>query len=111
MGNIHFICGKTKDGNPITLDGFRVESFAVYSHVDGDTFVYIYFKSGSRVTVYAYEGDCPESIPDSLNFKVLPLGSFRSCRNLEVVANPLSVSKNSTRRLKTVIAELLASKQ
>lgn len=66
MNNINFICGKTKDGDQITLDGFRVESFAVYTHVEGETFVDIYFKSGARETVYACEGDCPESIPDSL---------------------------------------------
>ena len=66
MENINFICGKTREGNQITMDGFRVESFAVYSHVDGETFVDIYFRSGAHETVYACEGDCPESIPDSL---------------------------------------------
>ena len=66
MENINFICGKTKNGDPITLDGFRVESFAIYTNVDGDTFVDVYFKSGARETVYAFEGDCPDSIPDSL---------------------------------------------
>lgn len=35
MENINFICGKTKDGNPITLDGFRGESFAVYTFLYG----------------------------------------------------------------------------
>ena len=66
MENINFICGKTKDDQTITLDGFRVESFAVYTHCEGDTLVDIYFKSGAHETVYAYEGNCLDSIPDAI---------------------------------------------
>ena len=65
MENINYICGKTQDGNPITLDGFRVESFMIFGIKNGDAIVDIYFKSGEEVEVYAFtdEGD---SIPDSL---------------------------------------------
>ena len=30
MDNINFINGKTQEGEQITFDGFRVESYAVY---------------------------------------------------------------------------------
>ena len=65
MENVNYIFGKTTDGKPITLDGFRVESFMIYGNKDGDTIVDIYFKSGEEVEVNAFtdEGD---SIPDSL---------------------------------------------
>ena len=46
MENINFIFGKTKDGKPITLDGFRVESFMIYGNKDREEIVDIYFKSG-----------------------------------------------------------------
>ena len=65
MENVNYICGKTIDGSPITLDGFRVESFMIYGNNAGDTIVDIYFKSGEEVEVNAFtdEGD---SIPDGL---------------------------------------------
>ena len=65
MENVNYICGKTIDGRPITLDGFRVESFMIYGNKAGDTIVDIYFKSGEEVEVNAFtdEGD---SIPDGL---------------------------------------------
>ena len=65
MENINFINGKTIDGRPIILDGFRVESFMIYGNKAGDTIVDIYFKSGEEVEVNAFtdEGD---SIPDGL---------------------------------------------
>ena len=65
MENINFIFGKTKDGKPITLDGFRVESFMIYGNKDREEIVDIYFKSGEEVSVYVYT-DQGESIPDSL---------------------------------------------
>lgn len=65
MENVNYIYGKTIDGKPITLDGFRVESFMIYGNKAGDTIVDIYFKSGEEVEVNAFtdEGD---SIPDGL---------------------------------------------
>ena len=39
MENINFINGKTIDGRPIILDGFRVESFMIYGNKAGDTIV------------------------------------------------------------------------
>lgn len=65
MENINYIFGKTIDGKPITLDGFRVESFMIYGNKAGDTIVDIYLKSGEEVEVNAFtdEGD---SIPDGL---------------------------------------------
>ena len=61
MENLNYIYGKTIDGRPITLDGFRVE----YGNKAGDTIVDIYFKSGEEVEVNAFtdEGD---SLPDGL---------------------------------------------
>ena len=43
MENVNYICGKTIDGRPITMDGFRVESFMIYGNKAGDTIVDIYF--------------------------------------------------------------------
>ena len=65
MENVNYIYGKTIDGKPITLDGFRVESFMIFGNKAGDTIVDIYFKSGEEVEVNAFtdEGD---SIPDGL---------------------------------------------
>lgn len=65
MENVNYIYGKTIDGKPITLDGFRVESFMIYGNKADDTIVDIYFKSGEEVEVNAFtdEGD---SIPDGL---------------------------------------------
>lgn len=65
MENVNYICGKTIDGKPITLDGCRVESFMIYGNKAGDTIVDIYFKSGEEVEVNAFT-DEGESIPDSL---------------------------------------------
>lgn len=65
MENVNYIFGKTTDGKPITLDGFRVESFMIYGNKAGEEIVDIYFKSGEEVEVYVYT-DQGESIPDSL---------------------------------------------
>ena len=68
MENINFIYGKTLEGEQITFDGFRVESYAVYEDEEDGLLVDLYFKSGSLVTVYAYADEESESseIVDSL---------------------------------------------
>ena len=68
MVNINFINGKTLEGEQITFDGFRVESYAVYEDEEDGLLVDLYFKSGTLVTVYAYADDESESseIVDSL---------------------------------------------
>ena len=68
MDNINFINGKTLEGEQITFDGFRVESYAVYEDEEDGLLVDLYFKSGSLVTVYAYADEESESseIVDSL---------------------------------------------
>lgn len=68
MDNINFINGKTQEGEQITFDGFRVESYAVYEDEEDGLLVDLYFKSGSLVTVYAYADEESESseIVDSL---------------------------------------------
>lgn len=68
MENINFINGKTLEGEQITFDGFRVESYAVYEDEEDGLLVDLYFKSGSLVTVYAYADEESESseIVDSL---------------------------------------------
>jgi hypothetical protein len=65
MENVNYIFGKTTDGKPITLDGFRVESFMIYGNKAHQEIVDIFFKSGEEVEVNAFtdEGD---SIPDGL---------------------------------------------
>lgn len=65
MENVNFIFGKTTDRKPITLDGFRVESFMIYGNKAHEEIVDIFFKSGEEVEVYVYT-DQGESIPDSL---------------------------------------------
>lgn len=65
MENVNYIFGKTTDGKPITLDGFRVESFMIYGNKAHQEIVDIFFKSGEEVEVYVYT-DQGESIPDSL---------------------------------------------
>lgn len=68
MENINFINGKTLEGEQITFDGFRVESYAIYDDEEEGLLVNLYFKSGSSVTVYAYADEESESseIVDSL---------------------------------------------
>ena len=68
MENINYINGKTLEGEQITFDGFRVESYAVYEDEEDGLLVDLYFKSGSLVTVYAYADEESESseIVDSL---------------------------------------------
>ena len=81
MNNINFIYGKTPDGRHVTLDGFRVESYAMYANDKGESCVDIYFNSGQEVTMLA-EDDTFENIPipDQLD----------ACRNVdpEIVAAP-----------------------
>ena len=60
MENINFINGKTPQGELITFDGFRVESYAVYDDEEEGTLVDLLFKSGGYVTVYAYVDDGDE---------------------------------------------------
>lgn len=68
MENINFIYGKTPDGRNVTLDGFRVESYATYANVQGLGLVDIYFKSGQEVTVLAEDEDGEFiPIPDQLD--------------------------------------------
>ena len=86
MTNVNFIYGKTADGKLITLDGFRVESFAIYGNKDGETFVDIYFKSGAEVSVYAYDDEF-EDIPDSLADCMLALKE-----NPEILTKPYPVN-------------------
>lgn len=57
MENINFIYGKTPDGRNVTLDGFRVESYATYANNEGLGLVDIYFKSGQEVTLLAEDED------------------------------------------------------
>ena len=68
MDNINFINGKTLEGEQITFDGFRVESYAIYDDEEEGLLVDLYFKSGSLVTVFAYADEESESseIVDSL---------------------------------------------
>ena len=68
MENINYINGKTLEGEQITFDGFRVESYAIYDDEEEGLLVDLYFKSGSLVTVYAYADEESESseIVDSL---------------------------------------------
>ena len=68
MENINFINGKTLEGEQITFDGFRVESYAIYDDEEEGLLVDLYFKSGSSVTVFAYADEESESseIVDSL---------------------------------------------
>ncbi len=65
MGKVNDIFGKATEGKPITLDGFRVESFMIYGNKAHEEIVDIYFKSGEEVSVYV-STDQGESIPDSL---------------------------------------------
>lgn len=65
MENVNFIYGKTPQGELITFDGFRVESYAIYEDEEEGTLVDLLFKSGSYVTVYAYVDEGSEII-DSL---------------------------------------------
>lgn len=65
MENVNYIFGKTTDGKPITLDGFRVESFMIYGNKAHQEIVDIFFKSGEEVEVFVFT-DQGESIPDSL---------------------------------------------
>ena len=51
MENVNYIYGKTIDGKPITLDGFRVESFMIYGNKEVE------------VNALTDEGD---SLPDGL---------------------------------------------
>ena len=68
MDNINFINGKALEGEQITFDGFRVESYAIYDDEEEGLLVDLYFKSGSSVTVFAYADEESESseIVDSL---------------------------------------------
>jgi len=68
MENVNYITGKTLDGELITFDGFRVESYAIYHDEEEGLLVDFLFKSGGYVTVYAYADDDSESseIIDSL---------------------------------------------
>jgi hypothetical protein len=65
MENVNYIFGKTTDGKPMTLDGFRVESFMIYGNKAHQEIVDIFFKSGEEVEVFVFT-DQGESIPDSL---------------------------------------------
>lgn len=86
MENVNYIFGKTTDRKPITLDGFRVESFMIYGNKDGDAIVDIYFKSGEEVSVHAFtdEGD---SIPDCLADCFLA-----QKKNPEILTRPYAVN-------------------
>ena len=86
MENVNYIFGKTSDGKQITLDGFRVESFAIYGNKDGETFVDIYLKSGDEVRVYAYDDEV-DNIPDSLADCMLALK-----KNPEILTRPYPVN-------------------
>ena len=86
MENVNFICGKTTEGKTITLDGFRVESFAIYGNKDGETFVDICMKSGEEVSVYA-DDDEYGNIPDSLADCILALKE-----NPEILTKPYPVN-------------------
>ena len=65
MENVNYIYGKTPQGELITFDGFRVESYAIYEDEEEGTLVDLLFKSGSYVTVYAHVDEGSEII-DSL---------------------------------------------
>jgi len=69
MENINFIYGKTPDGRIVTMDGFRVESYASYSNEKGEWCVDIYFKSGQEVTLLAEDKEGEYiPIPDQLDY-------------------------------------------
>ena len=65
MENVNYLYGKTPQGELITFDGFRVESYAIYEDEEEGTLVDLLFKSGSYVTVYAHVDEGSEII-DSL---------------------------------------------
>ena len=54
MKNVNYVYGKTLQGELITFDGFRVESYAIYEDEEEGTLVDLLFKSGGFVTVYAH---------------------------------------------------------
>ena len=62
MENVNYIYGKTPQGELITFDGFRVESYAIYEDEEEGTLVDLLFKSGGYVTVYAHVDDGDEII-------------------------------------------------
>ncbi len=62
MENVNYIYGETPQGELITFDGFRVESYAIYEDEEEGTLVDILFKSGSFVTVYAHVDEGGEII-------------------------------------------------
>ena len=86
MNNINYISGKTTEGKTITLDGFRVESFAIYGNKDGETFVDICMKSGEEVCLYA-DDDEYGNIPDNLADCMLALK-----KNPEILTRPYLVN-------------------
>jgi len=86
MENVNYIFGKTTDGKPITLDGFRVESFMIYGNKAHEEIVDIYFKSGEEVSVYVFT-DQGESIPDSLADCMLALK-----KNPRILTRPCPVN-------------------
>lgn len=92
MENINFIYGKTPDGRLVTLDGFRVESYATYSNEKGEWCVDIYFKSGQEVTLLAEDEEGEYiPIPDQLD----------ACWNIdpEIVAAPLPMFSVMCRKI------------
>lgn len=92
MENINFIYGKTPDGRNVTLDGFRVESYATYANDEGLSLVDIYFKSGQEVTVLAEDEDGEFiPIPDQLD----------ACWNADpaIVATPHPIFSIMCRRI------------
>ena len=86
MENVNFIFGKTTDGRNFTLDGFRVESFAIYVNKDGETCVDIYLKSGDEVSVYAF-ADEGSNIPDILTDCMIA-----AKKNPEILTKPYPVN-------------------
>ena len=69
MENINYISGRAPDGRWITLDGFRVESYASYPNDKGNWFVDVYFNSGQGVTMLAENEDFDDiPIPDQLDY-------------------------------------------
>ena len=86
MENVNYIFGKTTDGKPITLDGFRVESFMIYGNKAHQEIVDIFFKSGEEVSVYVLT-DQGESIPDSLADCMI-----EAKKNPEILTRPYPVN-------------------
>ena len=82
--NINYIYGKTTDGDKITLDGFRVESFEPFINDEGDDCVMLCFKSGKEIAAFQLDdelGDLMEQLCDYFlsDYLIAPLNHHPKC--------------------------------